>query len=70
MNSSDPMYPCVLGRSGCASSHVSLTDCVRKSIQRLSAADRAKAFRREGDDMVIVSSSSWIGEEKCPALAD
>ena len=60
MNSSEPIKPWVLGRSGCVSSQVSLITCVRKSIQRLSAADSASAPRKEGDRMLMVSSSSCI----------
>lgn len=32
--------------------------CVRKSIHRLSAAESDKALRSDGDEMLIVSSSS------------
>jgi len=58
MNSSEPMKPIVLGREGLFSSQVSWTVCDRKSIQRLSAAESAKAVRRDDDVMLMVVSSS------------
>lgn len=42
------------------SSHVSCTDCVRKSIQRRSATESANADRKELEVMFMVPSSSFI----------
>ena len=60
MNSSEPMYPIVLGREGLLSSQVSRTMVLRKSIQRLSAADKASAVLREDEVMLMVVSSSCV----------
>jgi hypothetical protein len=60
INSSEPMKPSVLGRDGCSSSQVSLTIWVRRSIQRRSATERTKAVRRVGDEMLMLSSSSYV----------
>ena len=60
MNSSLPAYPIVVGREGWAGSQVSFTVCVRKSIQRRSAGERARAVRRDGEVMVMLSVSSRL----------
>src|SRR2546421_11004092 len=60
MNSSEPVKPIVLGRLGFAGSHVSITVLVKKSIQRLSAAERDRAERREGEVILTVRSSRLI----------
>ena len=58
MNSSEPMKPMPLGREGSVSSQVSTTVWVRKSIQRLSAADKLKAERRDVESILTEDSSS------------
>ena len=60
MNSSEPRYASVEGLEGFFGSQVDVTVCVRKSIQRRSAAERANAVRNEGNDIVIEESSRFM----------
>ena len=60
MNSSEPWYRMVFGREGLASSQVSFTQLVIQSIHRRSAAERASAWRKEEEVMLMVMSSRLI----------